>query len=205
MSLNLLNTVNQCCFCSCLNSSFAVSCETCGDALTPANVLPLTEMYQVATASHCEVCDRALLLNRTSCTFCSAMWSLTPIGTGWLPPRRVVQRASGTTHSLDWLALELWALAEGSAREDAVQGLSRDIQERVLTSVSTDGWSEEHVCPVCLEPLCRNADHGAVQVPCCRNTFHTACVQVWFRHHHTCPTCRHDLASFVPSTAESEV
>lgn len=40
------------------------------------------------------------------------------------------------------------------------------------------------VCSVCLEDMT-----GTLQLPC-GHSFHTVCIEAWFRRNLTCPTCR---------------
>lgn len=192
--MDALLSINQCGFCAFLNNAFAVTCELCGDLLSPGNILPLTDIYQAATPAHCVLCDRCLLLNRSSCTFCNALWSMSPIGTGRLGASRAVQRGDVLLTPLQWLTSQLVHVSEAAA---TARGLSADAQQRVLTTVPLTSLTEEQLCPVCLEPLV-NAQSPPVRVPCCSNSFHTNCVQLWFRNHCTCPTCRRNLAEVVP-------
>lgn len=197
--MDALLSVNQCAFCAFLNNAFAVTCELCGDLLSPSNIMPITNMYQAAAPAHCLMCDRCLLLNRSSCTFCNAVWSVTPVGTGQVSRQRTMQRGDVLLTPLQWLSDLI------REDDDAVRGLSSDTQHRVLTEVPLESLTDDQLCPVCLDPLLSSdldAVRTRVRVPCCSNTFHSDCVQLWFRNHTTCPTCRRNLIELVPASDE---
>ncbi|VAI84940.1 unnamed protein product [Triticum turgidum subsp. durum] len=49
------------------------------------------------------------------------------------------------------------------------------------------------VCAICLDEFLHREACG--QVPACRHFFHRRCVDVWKKSSHSCPLCRHYMAT----------
>ena len=47
--------------------------------------------------------------------------------------------------------------------------------------------SEDDNCPICLEP---NNDDESIEIPCCKNRFHSRCYRRWIKVKSNCPLCR---------------
>lgn len=205
-----LNTLTQCAFCAHLNTSFATTCELCGDLLSPAlNVSVAHLMNPTDAAGYCTTCTRRLLLNNRSCAFCNAFYHATPVGSSPLPRRRfppvftAASLSSPPSHpsALDALADTLFTvLIDGDgASELRLRPLLPEVRERILRPVERvdsdevrgeEDSGEEQACAICLEPL---RAHSYAQLPCCRNRFHLPCLQNWFDRRSTCPLCRQNL------------
>jgi len=64
-------------------------------------------------------------------------------------------------------------------------GLSSDAIASLPVMTDADDKME---CAVCLTEF-REAEKGRL-LPKCRHSFHTECIDMWFRSHSTCPLCR---------------
>lgn len=209
----------QCGFCSHFNTSFATTCELCGDLLSPNLVLSVTGLLNpVHAPGYCITCARRLLLNNRSCTFCNALYNgsavgssllfrraqrrnsaftaplapVMPHGTPTTPPRRVdaLNRFADTL-----ITVLINDNGAQDAQDPAHQALHPDARERLLQPVNPDpenfaAGNAEEPCVVCLEPL---RTHSYTRLPCCANQFHLPCLQQWFNRRSTCPLCRQNL------------
>ena len=179
--MDLLNSVSQCHFCTHLNTSFATQCELCHELLSVENMVVITEL---TTPRLCRHCGRRLLYNQRTCAFCNAHWAAAPIGTVPL---------------LDSLRMDLVRLTivpfPHSPPVLPEPVLSAPAREQYLTPIPVDSSCTTSLCSVCLEVIAVMEDSqvDVVQLPCCRNKFHGACVQPWFARKSSCPTCREDL------------
>lgn len=194
--MDLLNSVSQCHFCSHLNTAFSAQCELCHELLSVQNMLLVTELMSPPSSTPlCRHCNRRLLHNQRSCAFCNARWAFRPIS----------RLASLDALHMDLIRLAVLptvtSLAVPPGRGDEEPGLSQAARDRYLTLISVDSSCTTALCPVCLELVAATEDSQVhvVQLPCCRNKFHAACVQPWFVTHSSCPTCRQNLNNLVTS------
>jgi hypothetical protein len=173
----------------------------CGEWLNPHNMVALHELYSVSgPPQFCTRCNRRLLLNNRSCTFCNAVYHASAVGAA-IPtpafPRPVRLRPpplSMVDIVTDMVAMQLGMAVERDS-EPRLTPLMDAARDRLLQPLPEDAaitLDPDAVCPVCLDGM---ADGGSTstQLPCCRNAFHVACLTRWFTTRSTCPTCRRNL------------
>ena len=183
---------SQCNFCTYINAAFAPQCELCHEFLSVQNVLLMSELLSMQTnaARYCRRCARRLHQNQRSCAVCNAHWSSTPIA----------RLSSLENLHQDLISLSVFPVTtvpSSLSQEDA--GLSQAARSQFLARVPLDSSCTSALCPVCIEVIAASEDSDVeiVQLPCCRNKFHSACVEPWFRTHSSCPTCRRNLNDMV--------
>ncbi|KAE8670367.1 putative Subunit H2 [Hibiscus syriacus] len=85
---------------------------------------------------------------------------------------------------------------------DATPAPSRGLDARVLKSLPVFTFpSQTHPdsvleCAVCLSEF-EEGESGRV-LPRCNHSFHSECIDMWFRSHSTCPLCRTSVEESVP-------
>lgn len=191
--MDLFNTVSQCGFCAYLNYSHATRCELCDELVSAHNLVLLSAMLNATNVRYCPRCDRQLLHNHTSCTYCNAHWSGTSIGS---PLQSIFVQVSpgGSMDNIDtnmhehWNEMLLVSMMPILSDTEST-ALSSDARERFLQPQTVN--DPDALCSICLEAL--ESAGSNVQLPCCQHPFHLQCIQPWFIQHNTCPTCRHNL------------
>ncbi|KAJ7548156.1 hypothetical protein O6H91_07G000400 [Diphasiastrum complanatum] len=88
-----------------------------------------------------------------------------------------------------------WGWAHRTATQDpermhaAAAGLDKGVLDALPTFVYTKQSMEESMeCSVCISEFQEN-ETGRL-LPKCNHCFHTACIDMWFHSHSTCPLCR---------------
>ncbi len=127
------------------------------------------------------------------------MYSATAVGTG-ATNGSTTRRHFAYNHpfiptSLNVLSDALFTLVM-DAEELSTTPLAPTARDLVMRTLETQEVSEleDQPCSVCLENLTPTA---TVELRCCRNKFHRACLDGWFRTRATCPLCRQNLNGFV--------
>ncbi|KAM3209208.1 hypothetical protein ACQJBY_063724 [Aegilops geniculata] len=81
-----------------------------------------------------------------------------------------------------------------AAATPAVQMTATPVVLRYYPYSTLGRWaSEKLVCAICLDEFLHGEACG--EVPACRHFFHRRCVDVWKKSSHTCPLCRHYMAT----------
>jgi Ring finger domain len=72
-------------------------------------------------------------------------------------------------------------------------GLSPKALVKLPTFVHQSSAENNSECVICLSELL-DGESGR-QLPLCGHSFHADCIDVWFKTHSTCPTCRMEIDS----------
>ncbi|KAL1535829.1 RING-type E3 ubiquitin transferase [Salvia divinorum] len=62
-------------------------------------------------------------------------------------------------------------------------------------SVFDESSETEHYCSICLNDI--RGGEGYRKLPQCGHSFHSRCIDAWFRSHSTCPLCRAQLPPII--------
>jgi hypothetical protein len=110
----------------------------------------------------------------------------------YLAPTGVVHLfVLGSLVSCSFTALVMITRASLDAPRPADPSVIRQL-ETVVMEISA---GDERQCSICLDGY--NHGQRAKVTPCCRNTFHKACLKKWLKHRRSCPLCRVDLQEAV--------